>query len=180
MLTVQCCICIIIAWRNWRSDFMWFAASHVGCPWCLLPVNISGQEELLRELRRPSPETLMMQRDLERARENLRQEQVVFEQQKQLLESRLKDEVRRFSSPDLSLMNSVTCSRTLIVLMTWRCGQVFLLKYSEAPSPLRTSLFLKEDKVQYWTGIWEGGVGGGFEWDGGGGRMEVDETEMYQ
>ena len=36
----------------------------------------------------------MMQRDLERARENLRQEQVVSEQQKQLLESRLKDEVR--------------------------------------------------------------------------------------
>ena len=35
----------------------------------------------------------MLQRDLERARENLRQEQVVFEQQKQLLESRLKDEV---------------------------------------------------------------------------------------
>ncbi|KAK7097785.1 centriole and centriolar satellite protein ofd1-like [Littorina saxatilis] len=53
------------------------------------------QEELLRELRRPSPETLMMQRDLERARENLRQEQVVFEQQKNLLESRLKDELDR-------------------------------------------------------------------------------------
>ncbi|XP_076468421.1 centriole and centriolar satellite protein OFD1-like isoform X3 [Babylonia areolata] len=53
------------------------------------------QEELLRELRRPSPETLMLQRDLERARENLRQEQVVYEQQKQLLESRLKDEVDR-------------------------------------------------------------------------------------
>ncbi|PVD35044.1 hypothetical protein C0Q70_06325 [Pomacea canaliculata] len=53
------------------------------------------QEELLRELRRPSPETLMMQRDLERAKENLRQEQVVFEQQKQLLESRLKDELDR-------------------------------------------------------------------------------------
>jgi hypothetical protein len=52
-----------------------------------------GQEELLRELRRPSPETLMLQRDLERARENLRQEQVVYEQQKQLLESRLKEEV---------------------------------------------------------------------------------------
>ncbi|KAK7460735.1 hypothetical protein BaRGS_00038850, partial [Batillaria attramentaria] len=44
------------------------------------------QEELLRELRRPTPETLMMQRDLERARENLRQEQVVSEQQKQLLD----------------------------------------------------------------------------------------------
>ena len=96
---------------------------------------------MLRELRRPSPETLMMQRDLERARENLRQEQVVFEQQKQLLESRLKDEVRHFSSPDLSLVNSVTCSHTLIVLMTQRCGQVFLLKYREAPAPLRTSLF---------------------------------------
>ncbi|KAL8607286.1 hypothetical protein ACOMHN_047617 [Nucella lapillus] len=53
------------------------------------------QEELLRELRRPSPETLMMQRDLERARENLRQEQLVFHQQKQLLEARLKDEVDR-------------------------------------------------------------------------------------
>lgn len=56
----------------------------------------TGQEELLRELRRPTPETLMMQRDLERARENLRQEQIVFEQQKNLLESRLKDEVRNW------------------------------------------------------------------------------------
>ncbi|KAK6172568.1 hypothetical protein SNE40_016198 [Patella caerulea] len=53
------------------------------------------QEELLREMRRPTPETLMMQRDMERARENLRQEQVVFEQQKQLLEKRLKDEIDR-------------------------------------------------------------------------------------
>ncbi|XP_071087018.1 centriole and centriolar satellite protein OFD1-like [Haliotis cracherodii] len=53
------------------------------------------QEELLRELRRPSPETLLMQRDLERARENLRQEQVLFEQQKQQLETRLKDEIDR-------------------------------------------------------------------------------------
>ncbi|XP_041357346.1 oral-facial-digital syndrome 1 protein-like isoform X2 [Gigantopelta aegis] len=53
------------------------------------------QEELLRDLRRPSPETLMLQRDLERARESLRQEQLVFEQQKHLLEVRLKEEIDR-------------------------------------------------------------------------------------
>ncbi|CAL1527674.1 unnamed protein product [Lymnaea stagnalis] len=53
------------------------------------------QEELLRELRRPSPESLMLQRDLERAKESLRQEQLVFNQQKQLLEIRLKEELDR-------------------------------------------------------------------------------------
>ncbi|KAH9513900.1 hypothetical protein Btru_031696 [Bulinus truncatus] len=53
------------------------------------------QEELLRELRRPSPETLMLQRDLERAKESLRQEQIVFNQQKQMLEARLKEELDR-------------------------------------------------------------------------------------
>ncbi|XP_012937373.1 oral-facial-digital syndrome 1 protein homolog [Aplysia californica] len=53
------------------------------------------QEELLRELRRPSPEALMLHRDLEKTKENLRQEQVVFEQQKQLLEARLKEELDR-------------------------------------------------------------------------------------
>uniref|UniRef100_A0A2C9KXP3 Uncharacterized protein n=1 Tax=Biomphalaria glabrata TaxID=6526 RepID=A0A2C9KXP3_BIOGL len=51
------------------------------------------QEELLRELRRPSPESLMLQRDLERAKESLRQEQIVFNQQKQVLEARLKEEL---------------------------------------------------------------------------------------
>ncbi|GFN84019.1 hypothetical protein PoB_001052500, partial [Plakobranchus ocellatus] len=53
------------------------------------------QEELLRELRRPSPESLMLHRDLERCKEELRQEQTVFAQQKQLLEARLKEELDR-------------------------------------------------------------------------------------
>lgn len=48
----------------------------------------------MRELRRPSPESLMLHRDLEKAKESLRQEQVVSNQQKQLLEARLKEEVR--------------------------------------------------------------------------------------
>jgi len=53
------------------------------------------QEELLRELRRPSPETLMLQRDLERGKEALRQETLVAGQQKQMLETRLKEELDR-------------------------------------------------------------------------------------
>ncbi|RUS79294.1 hypothetical protein EGW08_012949 [Elysia chlorotica] len=53
------------------------------------------QEELLRELRRPSPESLMLHRDLERCKEELRQEQTLFSQQKQLLEARLKEELDR-------------------------------------------------------------------------------------
>ena len=57
--------------------------------------SYSGQEELLRELRRPSPESLMLHRDLERCKEELRQEQTLFAQQKQLLEARLKEEVSK-------------------------------------------------------------------------------------
>ena len=53
------------------------------------------QEELLRELRRPSPETLMLQRDLEKARENLRQELVIAGSQKTHLENRLQEEMDR-------------------------------------------------------------------------------------
>lgn len=68
------------------------------------------QEELLRELRRPSPETLMLQRDLEKARENLRQELVVAGSQKTHLENRLQEEmdrnrdlVRRFEEQTLTI-----------------------------------------------------------------------------
>ncbi|GFR77716.1 oral-facial-digital syndrome 1 protein [Elysia marginata] len=68
------------------------------------------QEELLRELRRPSPESLMLHRDFERCKEELRQEQTLFGQQKQLLEARLKEEldrnrdlVRRFEEQNLQM-----------------------------------------------------------------------------
>lgn len=68
------------------------------------------QEELLRELRRPSPESLMLHRDLERCKEELRQEQTLFGQQKQMLETRLKEEldrnrdlVRRFEEQNLQM-----------------------------------------------------------------------------
>lgn len=53
------------------------------------------QEELLRELRRPSPESLMLHRDLEKAKEALRQEEIVAGQHKSLLEVRLKEELDR-------------------------------------------------------------------------------------
>ncbi|XP_071124369.1 centriole and centriolar satellite protein OFD1-like [Mytilus edulis] len=68
------------------------------------------QEELLRELRRPSPETLMLQRDLEKARENLRQELVIAGSQKTHLENRLQEEmdrnrdlVRRFEEQTITI-----------------------------------------------------------------------------
>lgn len=48
---------------------------------------------MLRELRRPTPETLMLQRDMEKLRENLRQEQTLFNAQKTQMDKRLQEEV---------------------------------------------------------------------------------------
>lgn len=47
----------------------------------------------MKELRRPTPETLMLQRDLEKAKESLRQEQTLGNAAKQQLEKRLQEEV---------------------------------------------------------------------------------------
>lgn len=53
------------------------------------------QEEMMRELRRPSPETLMLQRDLEKAKEALRQETTLSSAQTSQLEKRLQEEMDR-------------------------------------------------------------------------------------
>lgn len=53
------------------------------------------QEEMMKELRRPTPETLMLQRDLEKAKESLRQEQTLGNAAKQQLEKRLQEEMDR-------------------------------------------------------------------------------------
>lgn len=47
----------------------------------------------MRELRRPTPETLMLQRDLEKAKESLRQETTLSSAQTSQLEKRLQEEV---------------------------------------------------------------------------------------
>ena len=49
---------------------------------------------MMKELRRPTPEALMLQRDLEKAKESLRQEQTLGNAAKQQLEKRLQEEVR--------------------------------------------------------------------------------------
>jgi hypothetical protein len=48
---------------------------------------------MMKELRRPTPETLMLQRELEKEKENLRQEQTLANAVKQQLEKRLQEEV---------------------------------------------------------------------------------------
>ena len=48
---------------------------------------------MIRELRRPTPETLMLQRELEKTKESLRQELTLSEANKQQLEKRLQEEV---------------------------------------------------------------------------------------
>ncbi|XP_033742061.1 oral-facial-digital syndrome 1 protein homolog isoform X2 [Pecten maximus] len=53
------------------------------------------QEEMMRELRRPSPETLMLQRDLEKTKEALRQETTLSSAQTSQLEKRLQEEMDR-------------------------------------------------------------------------------------
>nr|XP_022327346.1 oral-facial-digital syndrome 1 protein-like isoform X1 [Crassostrea virginica] len=53
------------------------------------------QEEMMKELRRPTPEALMLQRDLEKAKESLRQEQTLGNAAKQQLEKRLQEEMDR-------------------------------------------------------------------------------------
>ncbi|XP_021364369.1 oral-facial-digital syndrome 1 protein homolog [Mizuhopecten yessoensis] len=53
------------------------------------------QEEMMRELRRPSPESLMLQRDLEKAKEALRQETTLSSAQTSQLEKRLQEEMDR-------------------------------------------------------------------------------------
>lgn len=58
-----------------------------------LRTTFTGQEEMMKELRRPTPETLMLQRDLEKAKESLRQEQTLGNAAKQQLEKRLQEEV---------------------------------------------------------------------------------------
>ncbi|XP_056009983.1 centriole and centriolar satellite protein OFD1-like isoform X3 [Ostrea edulis] len=53
------------------------------------------QEEMMKELRRPTPETLMLQRELEKSKESLRQEQTLANAVKQQLEKRLQEEMDR-------------------------------------------------------------------------------------
>ncbi|XP_062593125.1 centriole and centriolar satellite protein OFD1-like isoform X2 [Saccostrea cucullata] len=53
------------------------------------------QEEMMKEMRRPTPETLMLQRELEKAKESLRQEQTLSNAAKQQLEKRLQEEMDR-------------------------------------------------------------------------------------
>lgn len=59
-----------------------------------------GQEEMMRELRRPTPESLMLQRDLEKAKETIRQEQTLGGAHRQQLEQRLQEEVAMAYSID--------------------------------------------------------------------------------
>ncbi|KAJ8297820.1 hypothetical protein KUTeg_024351 [Tegillarca granosa] len=50
---------------------------------------------MMRELRRPTPETLMLQRDMEKLRESMRQEQTLFNAQKTQMDKRLQEEMDR-------------------------------------------------------------------------------------
>ncbi|KAL5012921.1 hypothetical protein ScPMuIL_011472 [Solemya velum] len=53
------------------------------------------QEDLIRDIRRPTPEMLMMQRDLEKAREDAKDEKALSEHQKQQMDKRLREELDR-------------------------------------------------------------------------------------
>ena len=59
---------------------------------------ITEQEDLLREMThnagKPSPEAVLLQRRLDKARDELRQQQAIADHQKQQIDRRLEEEVR--------------------------------------------------------------------------------------
>ena len=76
---VYVCVCVCLLYKQYISD------------------NTSENEELLREMTtrasKPTPEVYLMQKEVEKVRNEMKQERSIFEHLKSNLEKRYQDEV---------------------------------------------------------------------------------------